>query len=241
MQTIAIMGLKGGVGKTTAAINIASELAADGQRVLLLELSKQGNIGRFFGASKTDGMAAVLTGAKMADVIEHTEHEGLDMVASDMSILTAEPGALTLKKALDGIDKDYDFAVIDCEPTFDAATITAIMAADKIYTPLRPDQYSIDAAKELFGQIAQVDKSKIGGAFVPAIGNSKADQEALAAIKKQIEIMPVMIHKSPKVERMSWARQPVNILSPRSKAAKEYGDLTGQIISDLWLLSDSDN
>lgn len=240
MKTIAIMGLKGGIGKTTAAINIASELASSGKRVLLLELSKQGNIGRFFGAQKPINMATVLKGALISDAIEHTEYKGIDIVPSDMSILTAEPGNTTLKIALGRIKHEYDFAVIDCEPTFDRVTITAIVAADRIYTPIKLDQYSVDAAIELIDQISQVDEDKIGGLFVSVIGTSKADQAALERVKQRLDLMPVMIHKSPMVERMSWQRQPINVLSPRSKAAKEYADLTAEIVSDLWSLSESD-
>lgn len=241
MKTIAIMGLKGGVGKTTAAINIAATLAAGGQRVLLVELSKQGNIGKFFSAQNKSAMIGVLNDQPIQQAIERTEYSGLDIIASDLGLLNAKPSGRTLKNQLDIVSGNYDYCVIDCEPTFDTVTITAVMAADRIYTPIKLDQYSVDAAIELIDQISQVDEDKIGGVFVSVISSSKADQVALERVKQQLNLMPVMIHKSPKIDRMSWQRQPINVLSPRSKAAREYADLTDEIIADFWELSESDN
>ena len=238
MHIIAIMGLKGGVGKTTAAINIAATLAAMDKRVLLVELSKQGNIANFFNITALFTVSDVLSKSHaISRAIIETEINNLDVVVSDLSILNVKSEVDALKNALSTID-EYDYCVMDCEPTFDAVIINAIIAADKIYMPIKPDSYSIEAAKDMIEQIGQLDDSKIGGIFVNAIGKGKRDLLAVDTIKEQLEIMPVVIHKSQAIERMSWDRKPINKLSRKSKAAAEYAALTAEIIAGL---SDSDN
>ena len=242
MKTIAIMGLKGGIGKTTAAINIAAIMAKNERRVLLVEVSKQGNIGRFFNRIPAITTAdALMDNRKITQAVQDTGYTNLDIIQSNMNILNAKPSATSLKTALETIKDSYDYCIIDCEPTFDPTVVTAIIAADKIYMPIRPDQYSLDAVIDLIAQIKQVNPSKVGGVFINALGKNKADQEALQIIKRKIPVMDTIIYKSAKIERMSWVHKPICDLSPRSKATEEYKNLVDEIVIDLNIkLSDSD-
>ncbi|MDE5962472.1 MAG: AAA family ATPase, partial [Alistipes sp.] len=163
MQTISITNLKGGVGKTTTAINLACRLATTGKKVLLLDIDHQSNLSEFFGGASTDDFHQLIVGTER--IIPQTVAENLDLIPSDMDTATINfklIGQLDwhsrLKKRLqeNGFYKKYDFCIIDCPPALDMIVTNALMAADYILIPLTPGRFAYDGLENILERIEEV-------------------------------------------------------------------------------------
>ena len=172
MAKIAIINLKGGVGKSVTACNLACLLAERWSRkVLVMDLDKQANTTKFFNrftyGKKTMGDVLTLS-ATMQDVILHTDFENLDLAPSNMNMLLANKNVMLdvlrpqwdhLRKALDVIHNDYDYCIIDCPPDIDMATVNALAAADWVIIPVDCDEWALDGLQEIREQVDAVRES----------------------------------------------------------------------------------
>lgn len=162
---VAVINQKGGVGKTTTAVNLATAIAAVGKKVLVLDLDPQGNATTGFGMSKGRNLQSsygVLIGMTDArDVVEKTYVEGLYLMPSTIDLSAAEIELFSmpdrdnmLKKAIENLDYDYIF--IDCPPGFGFININALNAADKIIIPLQCEFYALEGLAQLFNTVQSV-------------------------------------------------------------------------------------
>lgn len=170
MSKIAIINLKGGVGKSVTACNLACILAeVYSRRILVVDLDKQANSTKFFnrfGDCNAPTMAEVLMlQNKMTDVIQHTEFPGVDIAPSNMSMLLANknvmidvrrPQADRIKNALEPLRSEYDYCLFDCPPDIDMATINALVAADWVIIPVDCDEWALDGLTEIMDQVRDV-------------------------------------------------------------------------------------
>ncbi len=243
MKTYAILNMKGGVGKTTTAINLSCLLAAEhGLNVLLIDADAQRNATRaLVEAGDYPTLWDVLTGSELIqywmDATQPTDLERLDMVpASDLLWgLDADPvGKFNvvhrLRDFLDaaGEDETYDVAVIDCPPNFGCATAAAIMAADGIVIPMLPDAYSAEGMADLTRQIEGVKSIKpevrVCGILINQAQRANVVEDAEGYIRENAPC-PVYEHtirRTVKVLESTWAKEPVLIWAPRSAAAVDY-------------------
>ena len=181
MKTISIVNLKGGVGKTVTAVNLAAILATEYvQRVLLIDADHQGNTSKFYRIPAEPGsLADLFEGTVMCytDIVQPTIYRGLDVIPADMSLAALQldgqlpedvHGGLPRDRALRALtdlrdavieDDAYDFIVIDCPPAFSIASISAIAASTDIVIPLMPGQFEIDGMAELIQQIDGVRRT----------------------------------------------------------------------------------
>lgn len=159
---LAISNQKGGVGKTTSAINIACGIAQTRRKVLLLDLDPQGNATTGLGVSKKlKGIYQVLVGlADIHQVIIPTETENLFVIPAntELSGATVEMVALAnreilLKSALDSVKDDFDCIIIDCPPSLDLLTVNAFTAADKVLVPIQCEFYALEGLGQLVNTI----------------------------------------------------------------------------------------
>ncbi len=164
---LSISNQKGGVGKTTSAINISAGLALMGKKTLLLDLDPQGNATSGLGIEKNNkGIYDVLvTGESIFDVILHTNIEKLDIIPSNIELsgATVEMVALKdrerlLKTALDKIKGDYDYIIIDCPPSLDLLTVNAFTATDKVLVPIQCEYYALEGLGQLVNTIMLIKK-----------------------------------------------------------------------------------
>lgn len=168
-KTIAFTNQKGGVGKTTSAINIASALGILGKKTLLIDSDPQGNASSGVGVRKSQLSHTtydVLIGRCSArDAVVRTEFKNLDVMPATMSLAGAEFELADIEKrerrlsaALDEIKSDYDFIIIDCPPSLGMLTINALVASDGTILPMQCEYFSLEGLSQMMMTIKQVKK-----------------------------------------------------------------------------------
>ena len=169
MKIIALVNNKGGVGKTTSAVNLAAGLVAAGRRILLADLDAQGSASLSLGLTRADlspGSAEViLDGHPIREAIRPTSVKGLDILPGSMAlasadlVLSAVAGReVVLKDALTPIRGDYDFTVLDCPPSLGLLTVNALTAADFFIVPVTPDYLSLEGLVNLLDAVERIKK-----------------------------------------------------------------------------------
>lgn len=168
-RIIAIANRKGGVGKTTTTVNVATAMAAAGKKILVLDLDPQGNASTSMGINKRGRMASsydVLLGdKKLSEAIVWTEIPNFSLVPSSPDLAGAEVELIdfenreyALKRALDNNAANYDYILIDCPPSLSLVTINALVAADSVIVPLQCEFLALEGITDLIRNINQIKK-----------------------------------------------------------------------------------
>lgn len=243
MKTIAVVNLKGGVGKTITSINLAALLATEhNKRVLLVDADAQGNATRSLLREGTyETLADVLLGRR-------SPYEGpayassirnLDVLPADDELRSLElnatiGGARCNIRALADLrnelseDDAYDYMLIDCPPAFTPACAAAILAATDIIIPIKVDRYSVDGMRDLTGQIAgirRIDPNvRVAGCLLTMWYNADVVTQGEAFLREQapVHVYDTHIRRTPKVDESTWTGEPVISWSPRSAASQDY-------------------
>jgi chromosome partitioning protein len=169
-KIIAIANQKGGVGKTTTAINLGASLAANDLKVLIVDADPQGNATTGLGVQKDPGRATlynVLLGdAEIRSVVVHTDFEGLDLLPSDKNLVAAnldlvdqQSREAKLLERLREIRRDYAYILIDCPPALDLLTLNALVAADSILIPIQCEFFALEGVSQLLDTVDRVRES----------------------------------------------------------------------------------
>lgn len=245
MRTIAIINLKGGVGKTATTVNVAAILAKDyKQRVLVVDADSQCNTTEFFGGA--DEMSSTLadllreTRDGVNDVVEtyisQTSFPGIDMIPADDSLMdldltkveTNSVEATVLRDLVSVLEEQdrYDWCLVDCPPAFNAASAAALIAADEVIIPIKLDAFSLRGMANMTQQISNMRKInpnlKLLGCLPTMWYTSPQVKEAEETLQKSG--LPVFDHirRTDKVDDMTFAQEPLIISSPRSAAGVDY-------------------
>ncbi|MEE8457578.1 MAG: AAA family ATPase [Acidimicrobiia bacterium] len=167
---VAIANQKGGVGKSTTAINLGAGLAFQGERILIIDLDPQGNTSSGLGVDRstidTSTYDVLVDGTAVADVLEPTSVRGLHVVPATIELAGAEielvsmfSRELRLKQALAEVVDDYDFILIDCPPSLGLLTINGLAAADEVLIPIQCEYYALEGVSQLTRNIDLVKGS----------------------------------------------------------------------------------
>jgi chromosome partitioning protein len=182
IRTIAIANQKGGVGKTTTAVNLAASLAAMGRRVLLVDLDPQGNATMGVGVDKhglaRTGCDLPMGEAGFADCVVRVEapEPGFDLLPSNGDLTAAEVGLMqseqrerTLAEALARVADAYEVVLIDCPPSLNMLTVNALVAADGVLIPIQCEYYALEGLSALLDTVEQIRGSRNAGLRIEGI------------------------------------------------------------------------
>ena len=244
MQTISIISLKGGVAKTTTAVNMAYILAAvHKKKVLVIDNDKQGNASKAFDRYDTEdkdtiARAMLERNFDVSEIIKKTNYEGIDIITANMDLLEANLKTVVdagrqqqtrFKKALAAVSGNYDFCIIDNAPDINMSIINALVMTNDVIMPIFMDQYSFDGLNILLEQIAQVQEDfnetlNFAGCLVTQYQNN--DVNNLNIEKLQARGLPMYTQKirrtEKKVSESTFEKMPLVEYSVRCGAAQDY-------------------
>lgn len=166
-RTIVVANQKGGVGKTTTAINLSASLAELGKKVLVIDIDPQGNTTSGLGVDKEEAENTVyellLGELEISECIQKEVFENLDIIPSNINLAAAEIELIDvedkqfiLKKAVDEVRENYDFIIIDCPPSLSMLTINAMCAGDTVLVPIQCEYYALEGLSQLMQTIELV-------------------------------------------------------------------------------------
>src|SRR5579859_7970782 len=248
-RIIAITNQKGGVGKTTTAINLAAALAASDIKVLLVDNDPQGNATSGLGVQKTSGMPTtynvLVDQLPVREAIQHTEMEGLDVLPADKNLIgvnfelvSTENRESILRNQLQAIQQDYQYILIDCPPSLDLLTLNALMAADSALVPIQCEFFALEGISELIGTIDRIRETmqhpiKIEGILITMFDDRTNLTRQVAADLREFfgnDVLQTVIPRSVRLAEAPSHGKPILTYDIRSRGAESYIQLAKEIL-----------
>ncbi len=249
-QIIALANQKGGVGKTTSAVNLAASAGVLGKRVLLVDLDPQGNTTSGVGTSKRNSLSVydVLIDLSNADkVIKKTKFPKLDVLPSNIALAGAEIELVDvpereykLRNALEPLRERYDYIFIDCPPSLGLLTINALSAADSVIVPMQCEYYALEGLSQLTMTIGQVkrlynsDLNLLGVIITMFDGRLNLSLQVLEEIKKHFpgKLFKTPVPRNVKLSEAPSYGMPAIFYDKFSKGAVAYMDIAKDLINN---------
>ena len=244
-KIVSFSNQKGGVGKTTTCVNMAAYIAAEGKKVLLVDMDQQGNATTGLGFSKSSLEQSIysvlIDDEKALENIMPTEVENLDLLPSNIDLAGAEVELVykknrerVLKNALEEIRSRYDYILIDCPPSLGLLTINALACADSVIIPIQSEYYALEGLSQLMNSISLVKQHLNADLEVDGVVLTMYDSRSL--ISKQIaeeikkfftkRLFEIVVPRNVRLVEASSYGKPIMMHDPKCTGARAYKALT---------------
>ena len=246
-KIIAVVNQKGGVGKTTTTVNLASAVGALGKRVLLVDTDPQGNATSGLGVDKRRLADLVIGSAQPEQAVMHTGYRGVDVLPSSMQLAGAEIEMVDvnrresrLKAALAPLRDKYDYLFIDCPPSLGLLTLNALCAADTLLVPIQCEYYALEGLSQLMATVRQVKRLynstlDLEGVLLTMYdGRLNLTQQVVAEVKKFFprKVFATAIPRSVRLSEAPSFGKPINYYDGGSRGAQAYDALAKELVGN---------
>jgi len=248
-KILGIVNQKGGVGKTTTAINLAACLALDGLKILLVDCDPQANASSGLGIQRDDNRNSiydVLMGdAAAAQVLLPTEIGNLtllpgskNLTGANIELANADDRALRLRKALEQVQKNYDLVVLDCPPALDLLTLNSLVAADSLIVPMQAEYFALEGISELVSTLERVragfnPRLTIEGVLLTMYDDrTNLAQQVTETLREFFKdrLFRTVIPRNIRLAEAPSHGKPVALYDARSRGAEAYFELAAEFM-----------
>ncbi|MCR5267683.1 MAG: AAA family ATPase [Lachnospiraceae bacterium] len=248
-RIIAIANQKGGVGKTTTAINLSAALAEKGKKILVIDSDPQGNATSGFGVEKNElenTIYELLLGeCSVQDVILKDVMPNLSIIPANVNLAGAEIEMIgvdkkeyKLKREVDWVRPEYDFIIIDCPPSLSMLTVNAMTTADSVIVPIQCEYYALEGLSQLIHTINLVKErlnenlTMDGVVFTMYDSRTNLSAQVVENVKANLKqkVYDTLIPRNVRLAEAPSYGQPICMYDPKSVGAEKYGELAQEII-----------
>jgi len=249
-KTIAVANQKGGVGKTTTAVNLAAIIATSGFRVLLVDADPQGNatsgVGVQRGSFRRNLYHSLVLDEPLGGLIVPTEIASLfvvpanrDLAGAEIELVEIERRESRLRQALATVESDFDYVIIDCPPSLSLLTLNALTAAKSLLVPIQCEYYALEGVTELFDTLARIRRLHNPSLTIEGLLLTMYDERtnlsaAVAADLRDFygqQVFQTVIPRNVRLAEAPSYGKPIITYDPHSKGADAYAQLAREIIS----------
>ena len=245
----AIANQKGGVGKTTTAVNLSAAIAQAGKKVLMADLDPQGNTTSGLGRTVNERSSiydALMGRAQLKNCIQQTDIRKLQLIGSDIRLAGAEVELVSvkerefyLKKLLGVVRDDYDFIFVDCPPSLSLLTLNALAAADSVLVPIQCEYYALEGVTALMNTINRVKHTfnprlEIEGILLTMLdGRTNLGLQVVDQVKKHFKkaVFATMIPRNVRLGEAPSHGEPICLYDPKSSGALAYESLAKEVLA----------
>jgi len=249
-KIIAVVNQKGGVGKTTTAVNIASVLAKKGKKVLLIDEDPQGNATSGLGVDKNTEKSiydVIINDVEVKEAIVQSPIKNLWVCPSNINLAGAEVELVPmmaresrLKEKLEKVENDFHYIIIDCPPSLGLLTINALTASNSILVPIQCEYYALEGVGQLMNTVNLIKKQLNKDLYIEGVvltmndARTNLSNQVINEVKTFFKdnVYKTIIPRNVKLSEAPSFGMPISVYAPKSKGARCYEKLTNEIMKN---------